>query len=430
MKKFLSLFLLVAMILSMSALSGCGDSVSTTPEGNQNQTEPSNSEEDSNVVKIGNPTYLTGSRGFAGNECADGIRLAIEQKGTLWGKEIEYIPVDAGENAKMPSAAQYLLDVEDVKLFIMGSNAVAGAVQQVVQPAGAFQVEVSNWDPHVLDGGWEHSVQYNQMYTQMIDNSLDVILDYLAPKLGKTRENVKLGAIVLTAWQPMADVIREGMEARGLELAMLEVYPDDINDFTPLISKMKAAELDILLHVANTPDTALFVNQTYSMGYRPPIVVAEGMGYDQPEFKELGEAGAGMLSFSYPSPTMNTEKHPALKTFKEEYKSVIGRDPYTHSLQAYSGATVALEAFERAGSEDPDAIKKAFEELTYERGELPGLWGFKLAQEDGKSAYNEMATDNLLNQWVMKDGELVYECIYPADVATIADDQVPYNFFD
>lgn len=273
-------------------------------------------------------------------------------------------------------------------------------------------------------------MQYTQLYSQMVDNSLDTILDYLAPKLGKTRETVKVGAIVTTYWQPMAEIIQKGMDKRGVDLAMMEIYPDDINDFTALIAKMKSAELDILIHVARSTDAALFCNQTYAQGYRPPIVVSEGLGYDQPEFSELGEAGEGMMCFSWPSPSMNHENYPALATFKEEYTALHNCDPLTHSLQAYSGAKVALEAFEKAGSEDPDKIKEAFAEISYKGGsELPGLWGFELAEDEGKSAYNGAAIESLLNQWLMVDGVLTYKCIYPEQVASASDDQVPFNFF-
>lgn len=430
MKKLMSILMVLSMVLSMTALTACGDQ-NAPPEEQQEQSQIDDqpSETDGDVVKIGTPTYLTGTRGFAGNEGVAGASLAIEEKGTLWGKEIQYVPVDGVDNSKMPSAAEYLLNVENCKLFIMGSNGVPGAMQQVIQPAGGFQVEVTGWDPKVLDGDWDHTVQYVQMYDQMVDNSLDVVLDYLAPKLGKTRDNVKIGVMALTTWQAMADAIQRGLDKRNVKPVMMEVYPDEINDFTPLIAKMKAAEVDILIHCALTPDTALFLNQTYAQGYRPPIVVAEGLGYDQPEYKELGEAGEGLLSFSWPSPSISSDKFPVMQEFEKNYKSFIGRDPLTHSLQAYSGTKIALEAFERAGSEDPDAIKKAFTEIKYERGELPGLWGFELAEEEGKSAYNAAATDILLNQWFMEDGELVYKCVYPTDVSVAPDDQIPYDYF-
>lgn len=437
-KRMTSLLVLSALVLSLVSLAACGgqNSAATpapaatpTPAAGAPAATPAPGGSDGDVVKIGTPTYLTGTQGFTGNEAVAGIRLAIEQKQTLWGKPIQYVPVDGVDNSKMPSAAEYLLNVENVKLFIMGSNGVPGAMQQVIQPAGGFQVEVTGWDPAVLEGGWENTVQYTQMYDQFVDNSLDVVLDYLASKLGKTKEDVRVGAIVTTFWQPMADIIQNGMDKRGVSLAMLEVYPDDINDFTALIAKMKASNLDILIHVARANDTALFLKQTYAQQYRPPIVVAEGLGYDQPEYKDLKEAGEGLLCFSWPSPSMDPDKQPNLKEFIDDYEALIGRAPLTHSMQAYSGAVIALEAFEQAGSDDPEKIKEAFASIEYERGELPGLWGFKMAQDEGSSAYNERATDLLLNQWQMENGELVYKCIYPADVSVAPDDQVPFDFF-
>lgn len=148
MKRMLSILLLVALVLSMTACGGAKkEEPAKTEDPKTEAPAESSGEGSSDVVKIGTPTYLTGTQGFTGNEAVKGITLAIKEKGTLWGKEIEYVPVDGVDNSKMPSAAEYLLDVENTKLFIMGSNAVPGAMQQVIQPAGGFQVEVTNWDP-------------------------------------------------------------------------------------------------------------------------------------------------------------------------------------------------------------------------------------------------------------------------------------------
>jgi len=431
-KKTLALLLVIILAVTATSIAGCGGETatpSTSPDSSAgSETSTATADASGDTVKIGTPTYLTGANGFTGNESVYGIKLAVEEKGTLWGKKIEYIPTDGVDNSKMPSAAEYLLNVENVKLFIMGSNGVPGAMQAVIQPKGGFQIEATNWVPAVLDGGYENHVQNPMMYTVFAEQGLDIICDELSTKIGKDKQTVRVGILCVAFWQPIADSITEALKARNIEAVFFEVYPDDISDFTPLIAKMKAAEVDVLFHTARPPDAALFLKQTYAQEYRPEVILGNGLAYDQPEFAELGEVGEGCLSLSWPSPSMNDEKVPSLKQFKDAYKAYNNRDPLTHSMTAYVTAKIALDAFEAAGEMDNTKIKQAFVDTDIESNILPNLWGFKLAQDSGKSAYNARATTLLMSQWFMEDGTLTYRAVSP-DTVAVKEGQIPFKWF-
>ncbi len=426
LKKPLVLLTTLALAVTLFA-TGCASSApeSSEPSDTTSSAEADNSQE---PVKIGTPTYLTGANSFTGNEAVYGMKLAIAEKKTLWGRPIEYIPTDGVDNSKMPSAAEYLLDAEGVRLFIMGSNGVPGAMQAVIQPKGGFQVEATNWAPAVLDGGYENVVQNPMMYSVFAEEGINVIVNDLAPLLGKTKDTVRIGVMTTTFWQPIQDAIEAKLKAEGITPVFDEVYPDDISDFTALISKMKKAQVDVLFHTSRPPDVALFLKQSYSQQYRPSIILGNGLAYDQPEFADLGEVGEGCLSLSWPSPSMNDEKVPALKTFKEAYKAYNDRDPLTHSMTAYATAKIALDVFEKAGEMDNAKIKQEFMDTEIDPYVMPNLWGFKLKQDPGKSAYNEAANILLMNQWQMEDGKLVYRCVSPENVAS-ADAQLPFTWF-
>ncbi|CAK9064647.1 Leu/Ile/Val-binding protein homolog 7, partial [Durusdinium trenchii] len=150
------------------------------------------------------------------------------------------------------------------------------------------------------------------------------------------------------------------------------------------------------------------------LGHTPPILLAAGVGYDQPEFANMGDAALGSMSLSYTVPEMREEFAPGLKEFKDLYQERYGEQPVTHGLQTFATATAFFQMIDAAGTTDLDKIRETMKSTVIERGQLPNYWGVKFDDRN----VNLYADPLIIGQWVPgDDGKPVYKVVYPEELA-------------
>ncbi|HUN69229.1 MAG TPA: ABC transporter substrate-binding protein [Burkholderiales bacterium] len=241
-------------------------------------------------IKVGVIYDYTGAFAAGGSEAAAiGTKIAIDmlnEKGGIEGYKINAIYADAQSKTEVAiNETSRLLDQEKVNL-IMGvfSSAHCVPMAQRVDAAKKFMwanvcVASSVFKDKKLSYVFRpqvHSDQYGE-------TSCAFVADSAREKLGMAAKDVKVAIIYEDG--PYGAGIGSANELeckkRGIQVALKEGYAASSPDLSSLVTKLKRARADILLHTGYNPDITLFLRQAREQGLKFKGIIGHGAGYGQ-----------------------------------------------------------------------------------------------------------------------------------------------------
>jgi branched-chain amino acid transport system substrate-binding protein len=154
-----------------------------------------------------------------------------------------------------------------------------------------------------------------------------------------------------TYGQGLAEETRKAITAKGLKPVLFEGVNKDDKDFTALVSKLKAANPD-LVYWGGLQDTGgLILRQMRDQGLKAPMMGGDGMADD--EFAAIAGPGAeGTLMTFSPDPRTN----PKNKAIVELFRKQRGFEPQSYTLYSYAAVQIIKQAAETAKSVDPKKV--------------------------------------------------------------------------
>lgn len=421
LKKFLALAVCAMLALSLFACSS-GESPAASSgggSGSSGSSAPATSGGgDGEPFKIGVIQPLTGANGFGGTECQAALEIAAEEQGTLLGRPIELIFADAPDDATATSEVERLMSTQGVKYFIGAYGFSSIPIQAAVMKNDGFIFETVTWETDLLSGGYENyfmnMVTAEGFANACADNVIALGQDYL----GKEPGELKVGMLANSGFpSALYSIVKDRLEELGCTPLVYEIYDENINDFTPIIMKLKSAECDVVIPSQFAPDADKYRKACMTLDYHPAITFGTGVAYDEPAFAQIGEGAEGCMTMSYTNPAMDLDSAKGLREFDEKFLEKTGHSPITHALMAYSGAKVFFEGIENAGADDYESVREALYALDIPVGDTPAYWGVKF---DPATGHNTLAGEPLvIGQW-FDDGEGGYEykVVYPENLAT------------
>ena len=158
----------------------------------------------------------------------------------------------------------------------------------------------------------------------------------------------------------LADETKKALNAAGVEEALYEAYTAGEKDYTALVSKLKADEIDIVYLGGYHTEAGLIVRQADSQGLDARLVSGDALVTE--EFWSItGEAGEGTLFSFSPDPTKNEAAAEVVARFQEQ-----GYKPEGYTLYTYAAIQVFAQAAEAAGGTDIDALVEQMRMLTFD----------------------------------------------------------------
>jgi len=379
MRKRKSLILISVVALVAFVLAGCGG----------NSTENSG---DSDVVKIGVYEPLTGTNAAGGEMTVEGIKLANKLHPEVLGKKVELIIVDnKSEKQEAANAVSRLVD-EDVNVIIGSySSSLSMAGGPVAKDAGVPVIGCSPTNPAVTLG--------NEYYFRVcfIDPFQGTVMaKYAVEELG-----AKTAAIIQDVQQDYSVGLNNYFEKAFKELTgndnaiVTKVnYNTGDKDFSAQLTEVKAKNPDVVFAPGNFTESGILVEKAREMGITAPFL--GGDTWETTEFLNR----VGKLKDIYFS-THFTAEHPVtdvskefLEKFKEEYPD---KEVNAFGALGFDAYLLALDAIERAGSTDREAIREALSET---KG-FEGATGIISLDENGDASKTAIIKK-------VEDGNFVY----------------------
>lgn len=230
-------------------------------------------------------------------------------------------------------------------------------------------------------------------------------------------------------------------EEYGMQIVLKEAYSHKATDLSPLITKLKAAEPDVIFHTGYFPDIVLFLRQAKELGLKMDAYLGHGAGHANPMLlaKEVGEDVVNYMFNVDPCPAQLllelAEKKPGtvpkemvdlLKEFLDRYyKKYNDPNPPTHATQGFAHTWVLLtdvlpRAIQKYGKVTADTIAAAARECDIPAWGTPAGYGVKFAGPGEVDKWGvpwqgqNKRSFPVVYQWV--NGKFVV--VYPPEMAT------------
>jgi branched-chain amino acid transport system substrate-binding protein len=177
----------------------------------------------------------------------------------------------------------------------------------------------------------------------------------------------------------LADLTRAAMNAAGLK----EVVDDEITagdkDYSALVSKLKAANIDVIYFGGYHPEAALIVKQSREQGLNAQLLSGDSLNTQ--EFATLAGAAADGVMFTNAAEARNL---PSAKDVVDEFRKG-GFEPEGYTLSTYAAMQVWAQAVAKAGSTDAKKVADVLRSQTWDT--VIGKLGFDAKGDLTSSTY-------------------------------------------
>lgn len=316
-----------------------------------------NSDKNGDTIKVGLLHSLTGSMAISEKSVRDAEVLAIEEinaSGGVLGKQIEYIEEDgASEPSTFATKAEKLIDNEKVAtIFGCWTSSSRKAVKPIVEDYGSLL-----WYP-VQYEGMESS--HNIIYTGAAPNQQIVpAIDYL---IEQGYEDFFLLGSDYVFPRTANMIINAQIENAGLEVVGEEYADMDQTDFAAIISKIEAAQPDVIINTLNGTGNVSFFKQMSEKNYTSEDFMTMSFSIAEEEVATIGSniLNGHMVSWNYYQTTDTAENNDFVSAYKAKYgDSRVTSDP---AEAAYDAVYLWKTACEKAGSFEVEDVIKAVED--------------------------------------------------------------------
>ncbi len=381
-------------------------------------------------IRIGALYPFTGSLALLGEESWRGAEVArLEQngKGGIKGREIEFVKGDAVEAATAVSEANRLISNEKLQI-ILGtySSTLAQAASEVAERNKVIYWEMGGVADAITDRGFQYLFRTCSMASAAGDVCGEFARDEICPRLGIAPDKLKVAIIHEDAlWGTSTGTSAEKRcKEIGFGTVTREAYNSKTTDLSPLILKLKSLQPDVLIAASYIQDLLLYWKQARELDFNVKAVLGNGAGYSLTDFyKAAGSDADGVFSADFPQYEVNENYAKGIKEYVQFYKNTFKEDPRSgHSLANYMGALVLWDVIARAGSTDPEEIRKAALATEIKEGTTPNGWGVKFNGPNEKHAGQNKMARPIMMQW--QKGKLV--TVWPKAAAVAEIVQIPW----
>jgi branched-chain amino acid transport system substrate-binding protein len=315
------------------------------------------------AVAVAGP--VTGQYASFGEQMKKGAEMAVadlNKAGGLLGQKLRLEVGDDACDPKQAVAVANQLASKGVKFvaghFCSGSSIPAS---NVYAEEDIIQISPASTNPKLTERGLA-----NVFRTCGRDDQQGLVAGNF---LARQFKGLKVAVIHdKTAYgKGLADETKKTIEKLGMKPAMNAAFTAGEKDYTALITKLKAAQIDVLYVGGYHTEAGLMVRQMRQQGMKTVLVSGDAL-VTQEYWQITGKAGEGTLMTFSPDPRKNPVALPLVKRFR-----AAGYEPEGYTLYSYGAVQAWAESVRRAKSLDTAKViaqlrKGSFETVLGEIG--------------------------------------------------------------
>ena len=338
------------------------------------------------TIKLGVPGAHSGDLASYGLPSAHAAKLVVDDinaKGGVLGKKVEILQED--DQCKPEVAANV-----GNKLVSEGADVVLGHICSGATKAALNvynEAKIVTMSPSATNVDLTKSGDYPNFFRTISpdDAQASLQVDFVMNTL-----KVKKIAVIHDKGdygKGLAEFAKGYFEEAGAEVVLFEGITPGAVDYSAVVQKIRRNDAEAVVYGGYHPEAAKIVSQMRKKKMDTLFISDDGVR-DETFIKVAGEYAEGV----YATGPIDTSKNPMAIAAVEQHKKVYGEDPGAFYLNAYAAALCLLNAVEKAGSTDYDAVTNALRtewvetplgKISFdERGDAKGI-GFSMYQVKG-----------------------------------------------
>ena len=299
-------------------------------------------------IKIAAAGPMTGQYAAFGTQLKNGAEQAvadINKAGGVLGQQLQLnIGDDACDPRQAVSVANQFASQGDklvVGHFCSGSSIPAS---KVYGEEGILQITPASTNPDFTDkGGWNTFRVCGRDDQQGMVAGDYIAAHYKDAKIAVLNDNTAYG-------KGLAQETMKEMQAKGIKPTLDTAYTPGEKDYSALVSRMKAANINVIYVGGYHTEAGLIIRQAKEQGMSPTMISGDALVTK--EFWQIsGPAGQGTLMTFAPDLAKRPTAAAVVKEFKD--KSI---DPEGYTLYSYASIQVWADAAKKAGTVDPKKV--------------------------------------------------------------------------
>lgn len=313
-------------------------------------------------LKIGVLVPTTGSEATYGQDMANAVQLAmdgINKDGGINGQQLSMVVGDDGCDPQQAVNAATKLASSGIVGVVGGycSGATVPTLKIFGDAKLPFIITAAN-STKLIPANPGNAFLVNSTGNDQVAKALEVFKAKGVKSLAIVNEGDAYS-------QDLASLTQTDFTKAGGTVSAYETVNKGEQDFSAVVTKIKAANPDAVFWTAYYADGGPFIKQLREGGYQGTIIVGDGSTSTE-LFKLAGDAAEGVLALSSPTPDFL----PNAKAFADAYKAKFGNAPGPYAALTYDGMDLLASAIKSAGSTDSAKVI-----ATLEKADFKGLAG-------------------------------------------------------
>ncbi|MEW6600766.1 MAG: ABC transporter substrate-binding protein [Nitrospirota bacterium] len=351
------------------------------------------------------PLPLTGSQAKFGEMEKRSYEIAadeINSAGGIKGKKVMLEFEDSQGKPEISRAiAEKLIDVKK-QPFIVGdySSSCSKAIAAVAEERKTPYLVVTGAADDITQQNYKYVFRLNPSTAYYSSGLMSFMSEVIKPKT----------IAILYESSDFGTSGAKDMEAQaaktGMKVLVSEKYEKGAVDFKPILSKVKAAQPDVIYMVSYVMDASLLMKQIKELRIDVKLYAGGAAGFAIPEFIDNAKDASEYVVTSSLWCTM--AKYPGANEYAEKYKKLYGDYPSYHGAEAYSALYIVKDVLTRAKSWTQEDIRTAMKAT-----DMMTAFG-PIKFEDKNGYQNQNFMDTLVLQVI--NGE--HHCIWPEKYAS------------
>jgi branched-chain amino acid transport system substrate-binding protein len=311
------------------------------------------------AIKIGHLTPLTGFLGALGAYAQLGIRMAEEEinaSGGVMGRKLAITSEDSVNPATAATKAQRMLDQDGVA-FLMGeiNSASALTIMQVAERNKRLFMQIGARSDALRGKNCNRFTFHVDIPSTVMVNAVGKAL--VRDNMMKDKKFFTLTADYIFG-HDLARAAKSFFDANSGKLIGDELVATDVTDFSPYLLKIRQAKPDVVCSNLAGNQVTNLIKQYAEFGLPYPIV-----GFNL-NTADAWAAGDGNLSGTWPTVWYHTSDVPASKTFVENFIKKHGKPPENHAWIEYISLKIMAQAMNETKSTDTEKLIAYLEKQT------------------------------------------------------------------
>ncbi len=311
------------------------------------------------TIKIALQTSITGSEATFGKQMLDGATAAvadINAAGGVNGKQIELIVEDDKcDGTEATSVANRIAGSGAV--FVAGAYCSGASIpaSNVYAESNIVQISPGSTNPKLTDerpGPGIYRVCGRD--DQQGPTAAKYIVDNFPGK------NIAVLHDKSAYGEGLAVETEKALVAAGVTPVLSESFNKGDTDFSALVSKLKAANVDLVYAGTYHTEAGNLVKQMHQQGVTAPLMAGDAL-VSQEFWTIAGNDGEGTLMTFSPDPAKDAKNAEIVKKFND-----AGVKPEGYVLYTYAAVQAWADAATTAGTTDFEPVVKALDEGSFD----------------------------------------------------------------